>query len=309
MFAWTVPNVVNDFLIIFLGLVVEAIPFILLGVVLSSLLSLFITERQIIRFLPKNRFLALLYACFTGFLLPVCECGNIPLARKFTIKGVPPYLAITFLLAAPVLNPIVLFSTWAAFRDAPEIIVWRMVFSFITAFAVGLVFSTVRDKKEVITDQVMTLCQHNHDHHGHAHQDGHKHSKWSEFLDTMRTEFTEMMTLMIVGGLLAAATQTLIPRDWIVSLGTGPVISIVVMLILAFVVSICSNVDAFFALAYAPMFTTGSIVAFLVFGPMIDIKTLLMMSSTFKPKAMAVITILTLQLVFILTLILNLYAS
>lgn len=304
-FSWSVPNVVNDFLIIFLGLVVEAIPFILLGVILSSFLSLFITEEHILRFLPKNRFLALLYATFTGFLLPVCECGNIPLARKFTIKGVPPYLAITFLLAAPVLNPIVLFSTWAAFRDAPEVIVWRMVFAFVVAYLVGLIFSTVRTKEEVVTDQVVELCK--HDHHGGHHR--HKHSKWTEFLDTMRSEFVDMMALMVIGALLAAATQTLVPRDWIVSLGTGPVISIIVMLVLAFVVSICSNVDAFFALAYAPLFTTGSIVAFLVFGPMIDIKTLLMMSSTFKAKAMVVMTVLVLQLVFILTLILNLYAS
>lgn len=305
VFSWLVPNVVNDFLIIFLGLVVEAIPFILLGVILSSILSLFITEEHILRFLPKNRFLALFYATLTGFLLPVCECGNIPLARKFTIKGVPPYLAITFLLAAPVLNPIVFFSTWAAFRDAPEVIVWRMVFAFIIAYLVGLIFSTVRTKEEIVTDQVLTLCKHDHTKNHHAHT----HSKWNDFLDTMRSEFSDMMTLMVIGALLAAATQTFIPRDWIVSLGTGPVISIVVMLVLAFVVSICSNVDAFFALAYAPIFTTGSIVAFLVFGPMIDIKTLLMMSSTFKAKAMLVMTILVLQLVFILTLILNLYAS
>lgn len=304
-FTWSVPNVVNDFLIIFLGLVVEAIPFILLGVVLSSVLSLFITEEHILRFLPKNRFLALFYASFTGFLLPVCECGNIPLARKFTIKGVPPYLAITFLLAAPVLNPIVLFSTWAAFRDAPEVIVWRMVFAFVVAYLVGLIFSSVRSKEEIVTDKVVELCKHDH----HAGHHGHKHSKWTEFLDTMRSEFTDMMALMVIGALLAAATQTLVPRDWIVSLGTGPVISIIVMLVLAFVVSICSNVDAFFALAYAPLFTTGSIVAFLVFGPMIDIKTLLMMSSTFKAKAMVIMTVLVLQLVFILTLILNLYAS
>lgn len=305
MFGFSVPNVVNDFLIIFLGLVVEAIPFILLGVVISSLLSLFISEERIIRFLPKNRFLALIYACFTGFLLPVCECGNIPLARKFTIKGVPPYLAITFLLAAPVLNPIVLFSTWAAFRDAPEVIFWRIVFSFITAFVVGLIFSSVRNKQEIITDTVVSLCHHDHGKHDHDHH----HHRWEEFLNTLQSEFVEMMTLMIIGGLIAATTQTLLPREWIVSLGTGPVISIVVMLVLAFVVSICSNVDAFFALAYAPLFTTGSIVAFLVFGPMIDIKTLMMMSSTFKPRAIAVMTILTLQLVFILTLILNLYAS
>lgn len=301
MFSFALPAKVNDSVIIFLGLVIEALPFILIGVLLSSLLSLFITEERILRFLPKNRFLALLYASLTGFLLPVCECGNIPLARKFTLKGVPPYLAITFLLAAPVLNPIVFFSTYVAFRDMPEIIGLRFVFAFLTAIIVGYIFSFAKDKKEIIREDVLNSCT--VDHH-HAH-----HSRWHEFLATMQSEFVEMMVLMIIGGLIAATTQTFLPREAIVSLGTGPIVSILVMLLLAFVVSICSNVDAFFALAYAPMFTSGSILAFLVFGPMIDIKSLLMMSSTFKTKTIIFITILTFQIVFILSLIMNLYVN
>lgn len=299
---FSLPPKLNDFAIIFLGLIVEALPFILLGVILSSLLSIFITEEKILRWLPRNRLLALLYASFTGFLLPVCECGNIPLARKFTMKGIPPYLAVTFLLAAPVLNPIVVFSTYVAFRGQPEIILLRMVFTLITAMVVGFIFSFAKDKREIIHIQPQELCHTDHTH-------GHHHSRFQDFVSTMQTEFVEMMSLMIVGGLIAATTQTLIPRQFITSLGTGPVISIVAMLILAFVVSICSNVDAFFALAYASTFTTGATLAFLVFGPMIDIKSLFMMSTTFKPKAILLMTLLTLLVVLVLTLMMNLYVS
>ncbi|MBP7057212.1 permease [Candidatus Gracilibacteria bacterium] len=312
---FSLPAWLNDFIIIFLGLVIEAIPFILLGVALSSLLSFVITDRQILHWLPKNRFLALCYATVTGFLLPVCECGNVPLARKFAIKGVPPYVAITFLLAAPVINPIVLFSTWAAFRDMPEVIVFRMVFAVITAFAVGLIFSFAHERREVLHENIVKVidarnAQVDHQHGAHKHHHHHASSgKWSAFLQTIQVEFLEMTTLMIIGALIAAATQTFVPREWIVSLGTGPIISIVAMLILAFVVSICSNVDAFFALAYAPTFTTGSIVAFLVFGPMIDLKSLLMMSTTFRWRTLAIISVLTVQIVFILSLILNLYVN
>lgn len=305
---FSLPSKLNDFAIIFLGLIIEALPFILLGVALSSLLSIFVTEEKILRWLPKNRFLALIYAAFTGFLLPVCECGNIPLARKFTMKGIPPYLAVTFLLAAPVLNPIVLFSTYAAFRDQPEIIVLRMVFTLITAMVVGFIFSFARDKREIVYAQENESCapqKNPSPHHGnHA-----PHSRFQEFVSTLQIEFVEMMSLMIIGGLIAAATQTLIPRQLITSLGSGPIISIVAMLVLAFVVSICSNVDAFFALAYASTFTTGAIVAFLVFGPMIDIKSLIMMSTTFRPKAIVLMSLLTLLIVFALTLMMNLYVS
>ncbi|MBI4836115.1 MAG: permease [Candidatus Abawacabacteria bacterium] len=297
---FSLPSQLNDFFIIFLGLVIEALPFILLGVILSSLLSLFITEEKVLRFIPRNKFLALLYASLTGFLLPVCECGNIPLARKFTMKGIPPYLAVTFLLAAPVLNPIVVFSTYAAFRDIPEIVILRFVFAFIVAIIVGYIFSFAKDKREIVKETSIVDC-----HVEHAHT----HSRWSTFMQNMQSEFAEMMVLMVIGGLIAAAVQTFLPRQLITSLGTGPVISIVVMMLLAFVVSICSNVDAFFALAYASTFSSGAILAFLVFGPMIDIKSLIMMSTTFKTKAIVLMTILTLQLVFVLTLLMNLYVS
>ncbi len=298
---FVLPAKLNDFAIIFLGLVIEALPFILIGVLLSALLSLFVTEEQIIRFIPRNKFLALVYASLTGFLLPVCECGNIPLARKFTIKGVPPYLAITFLLAAPILNPIVFFSTYVAFRDIPEIIGLRFLFAFVTAVFVGFVFSFARDKHELLQEKVIASCTIDHNHA--------QHSRWQEFVATMKTEFVEMMVLLIIGGLIAATTQTFLPRQAIATLGTGPIVSILIMMLLAFVVSICSNVDAFFALAYASTFTTGSLLAFLVFGPMIDIKSLLMMSSTFKAKAIVVMTILVFQAVLILSLIMNLYVS
>ncbi len=293
---FTLPAKINDFIIIFLGLVIEALPFILLGVIISNVVHFLIQEKSILKYIPKNRFLALLYASITGFLLPVCECGNVPLARRFVLKGIPPYLAITFLLSAPILNPIVVFSTYAAFRDMPEIFWGRFIFGFLTAYIVGLIMSFA-ESKEFLQDKVVMQC----------HQDHREKFSLREFLQNFKGEFAEMMTLMIVGGLIAATVQIFLPRDFITTIGAGPVISILVMLLLAFVVSICSNVDAFFALAYANTFTSGSIIAFLVFGPIIDIKSLLMMSSTFRFRLLIILTVLVAQLVFLWGLLTNFY--
>ena len=125
---------------LFLSLLVEAMPFLLFGVVLSSSLLLLVDEQKLITVLPKNPFLGALVGSCIGFLFPVCECGNIPVARRLLTKGVAPGVAIAFLLAAPTINPVVIWSTWVAFRGQPEIVILRVVFSLIIAVSVGCLF-------------------------------------------------------------------------------------------------------------------------------------------------------------------------
>ncbi|MFW6359711.1 MAG: permease, partial [Chroococcales cyanobacterium] len=126
---------------LFLSLLVEAMPFLLLGVLLSSALLLFIEERQLITRMPQNPILGALIGSCVGFLFPVCECGNVPVARRLLIQGVPTSVAIGFLLAAPTINPVVIWSTWVAFRDQPEIVLWRIIFSLLVAVTLGCIFS------------------------------------------------------------------------------------------------------------------------------------------------------------------------
>ncbi|MFO0143606.1 MAG: permease, partial [Aphanizomenon sp.] len=134
-------NQLNNGFTIFLSLLVEAMPFLLVGVFFSSALLSFVNESKLVKVMPKNPLLGALFGSLMGLFFPVCECGNVPVARRLLMQGVPTPVAIGFLLAAPTINPIVIWSTWTAFRDQPEIVVLRVVFSLAIATIIGVIFS------------------------------------------------------------------------------------------------------------------------------------------------------------------------
>jgi len=326
-------------LTLFFSLLVEAMPFLLLGVLLSSSLLLFIDEGQLIAKLPKNPFLGAFVGSCAGFLFPVCECGNVPVARRLLTQGIPASVAVSFLLAAPTINPIVIWSTYVAFKDQPEIVIFRVIFSLGIATILGWVFSVQKDlspllqpilaqrikwlnkrnsqgqKTKKLTDNISPLLQSgtfllNNDGQPLAMEQlednliGKKSfkQKMRVFLENLTQELRELGAILIFGSAIAAMIQVFVPREIILSLGQDEITSVVAMMILAAVVSICSTVDSFFALSFASTFTTGSILAFLVFGPMIDIKAIGLMLSIFKPKMLIYLFALAAQLTFILTL-------
>lgn len=341
----------NNAFTLFLSLLVEAMPFLLLGVLFSGLLLLFVDERQLVAKMPKNPLLGALMGSSIGFLFPVCECGNVPVARRLLMQGVPAPVAVGFLLAAPTINPIVIWATWTAFRDQPEIVVMRVVFSLAIATIVGWVFSAQADLSSILqpatsrgwkarqvkpepkesllekADSSPTLLQSGTYLLASAGQPVRMDAtvlqadlaatspakplayKLRLLLDNTVQELRELGAVLVIGSAIAAFIQVAVPREFVVSLGGSPVTSIVAMMFLAAVVSICSTVDAFFALSFASIFTSGSLLAFLVFGPMIDIKGVGLMLSIFKPKAIFYLFALAAQLTFLFTLIVNLYIA
>ncbi|BCL38866.1 permease [Nostoc sp. MS1] len=346
-------NQLNNGFTIFLSLLVEAMPFLLLGVLFSSTLLFFVDERNLVERMPKNPVLGALVGSMVGFLLPVCECGNVPVARRLLMQGVPTPVAIGFLLAAPTINPIVIWATWTAFREQPEIVVLRVVFSLLIATIIGCVFSVQTDLQPIVQPAIARYLKFNPPAAPDAKRRGKPSAKdkgsssmlrsgtyilggraggmptrldtnltpasdtssnSKPFRDKMRLlldnsiqELRELGAVMIIGSAIAAAIQVLAPRELILSLGSGPITSILVMLVLAVVVSICSTVDSFFALSFAATFNSGSLLAFLVFGPMIDIKSVGLMLSVFKPKTIFYLFSLAGLLTFLFTLFLNLH--
>ena len=321
---------------LFLSLLVEAIPFLLLGVLLSSVLLIFIDERWLISKMPTNPILGAFAGSCIGFLFPVCECGNVPVARRLISQGVPIHVAVGFLLAAPTVNPIVIWSTWIAFHDRPEIVILRVVFSLAIATIIGYLFSLQKDLKPILQPAISLGIARSQPKKstGSSLLDGGdfmlgsmgsaprrmtqdlieqpKRSTKENFnllLDNIVQELRELGGVLIIGSAVAAAIQTLTPRDVILALGEGPVISIVVMMILAGSISICSTVDSFFALSFAAAFTSGSLLAFLVFGPMFDLKSIGLMLSIFKPKAIFYLFAIATQLTFLFTLFVNFHVS
>ncbi|MEL6927255.1 MAG: permease [Cyanobacteria bacterium J06600_6] len=320
-------NQLHDAFTLFLSLLVEAMPFLLLGVLLSSGLLFLISEKQLISKLPKNPLLGSIVGSCIGFLFPVCECGNVPVARRLLLARVPPSVAISFLLAAPTINPIVIWSTWTAFGDRPSIVLFRVLFSSAIATIVGCIFSVQADSRELLQTSFakrlkpivnvkpdLPLLQSGtfllgqgqvipfDDSLSELTKSDSVETKWQLFFTNLLQEFSELGGMLIFGSAIAATIQVFVPREIILSLGQDTITSIMAMMLLAAIVSICSTVDSFFALSFASSFTSGSLLAFLVFGPTIDIKSVGLMASIFKPKIIIYIFTLVAQLTFIFTL-------
>lgn len=319
----------QSFKIMFISIVLEAFPFILLGVIVSALLQTFVSEQTIQRFIPKNPLLGILYACVIGILFPICECGMIPIMRRLMRKGMPLYIAVVFIVAGPIVNPIVFASTLMAFRSRPDIAYSRMGLALASAVMIGLIvyrFVKVNPLRAGISEAQTHahIHAHNsehaaghihpsqpvyanaHDHtHGHSHDQGHSHnrgSKWRSMLGHASDEFFEMGKYLIFGAMLAALVQTMMSRDWLVSVGTGEWSSHLFMMGFAYLISLCSTSDAFVASSFASTFSTGSILSFLVFGPMLDFKATIMLSAIFRARFVVIlsglifITVLTLSM-------------
>jgi uncharacterized membrane protein YraQ (UPF0718 family) len=284
------------FVTIFLGIFIEALPFLLVGVLASALIHLFVSAAWIQRLSPRSPVLASLSGALLGLcFLPVCECGAVPTARRLLAKGAHPSLSIAFVLAAPAVNPIVIAATWVAFHGDPLFVVGRLGLTILIAMSVGLMLGSHPQPERLLAPLVRTGS------HEHVHQG----SRVTALAQQACVEFFDMGRYLAIGALLAAAFQTMVPRDMILTLGGGVVVSALTLMALALVLSICSTVDAFVALAFASSFPPGAILAFLVFGPMVDIKSVLMFDTTFRRQVVALIVLLTAQMTLLSAVVIN----
>lgn len=298
------PTIIQDrfatFATIFLGILIEALPFLLAGSLVSGIIEVFIDKNMIARVTPNHPLAAAFVGSLLGFTFPVCECGVVPVTRRLYQKGLPPSVGIAFLLSAPVVNPVVLASTYAAFGYGP-ILVGRFVFSILIAFVVGYMFSFARPE-EILLPQQLKISEPP----SHHHEPQPLSTRLYKVLSISGDDFIDMGRYLIVGSMLAGAMQTLVPQSTLLALGSGPVVSVIVLMVLAFVLSICSTVDAFLALSFVNSFTTGSILSFLVFGPMVDIKSSLMFLGVFRRRTVAYLIMLPMLFTLLISIFINL---
>jgi len=295
----------------FLGIFIEAAPFLLLGTVVSGLIESFVTADDIARWMPRNPVLATLAGAFMGFAFPVCECGVVPVVRRLFTKGLPLSVGVTFLLAAPVMNPIVLASTFVAFGAGP-VLVGRFVITAMVAVGVGLVFAFAGRPQEVLRPAALMPVAGGSTDVIPLYARAPRKPLVAGLRDALRMagdEYFEMGRYLVTGSLLAAAMQTLVSQDVLLALGRGPVVSVLVQQALAFLLSVCSTVDAFLALAFVGSFTTGSILAFLTFGPMVDIKSMLMFLGVFQRRIVLYLILLPLLMTLLIGVWINLNIS
>ena len=274
----------QDFLTFLISIVVEALPFVVLGIIISVAVQVWLPEGWLLRRLPKRRWVRQVTISLLGVFVPVCECGNVPLARGLLVQGLSASESLVFLLAAPVLNPVTIITTQQAFANDPVVLAGRMAGGFVIANVVGWVFMR-RRRDELLQPDFIKTCQISR----HIHE-----RRWARSLELFRHEASHILPALLFGAAAAALVQVAVPREILLTLGSNPAWSIAAMLVLAFVISVCSNVDAFFALAFKDTFTAGSLVGFLVFGPMIDIKLLSLMRTTYQPKVLMQVSLLVL---------------
>lgn len=291
---------------ILLGIFIEAAPFLLAGALVSGLIEVFVDAQVLDRYLPRGPLAGAVAGAFLGLAFPVCECGVVPVVRRLYSKGLPLPTGIAFLLAAPVVNPVVLASTWTAFGWGP--ILWgRFGLSLGIAVLVGLVFARAqaRDlllpgllRRRADPDLPLSLLS--------PPARASLGARLSRALALAADDFLDMGRYLVAGAMLAAGMQTLVPQAVLLRLGHDQLSGILVLMALAFVLSVCSTVDAFLALAFTQSFSPAAVLAFLVFGPMVDIKSSLMFAGVFRRRTVAYLILLPLLLTLTATLFLGL---
>ena len=289
---------------IFQGLLIEALPFLFIGVLIAGLARWIAPGGRWLQRLPDQPILAPFSGAALGFALPACECGNVPVARRLLAGGASMGSALGFLFAAPVLNPIVLASTWAAFPDQPWLIAARPLGALLVAVVLSGVLQRLPEgqllERSLLAERRLSqpleeasLLERKSGVLGTPPPPRAEPSRPSlrTVLEHSTREFLNLAVLLILGSLIAATVQTLLPRSWLLAVGGAPTLSILSLMLMAVVISVCSSVDAFLALGFAAQITPGALLAFLVLGPVVDLKLLGLFGVIMRPKAIAITAI------------------
>ncbi len=256
---------------VFLSLMLQAMPFLVLGVVVSAAVSTLVPTAWFERALPKSPVLAVPAAGAFGALLPGCECSAVPVAGRLMQRGVPQAAALTFLLASPAINPVVVVATSVAFPNQPMMVLARFLASFVAAVTVGLLWQRFASP-EILSARITRLVEH------HRHDDN--TPKVRAFANVAIADFTQAGGYLVLGAMLVATFQALIPSTTLDRFGGDGIVPILTLAALAVVLSICSEADAFVAASLSRFSLTARLV-FLTVGPMVDLKLVALQSGTF----------------------------
>ncbi|MFI1400499.1 permease [Streptomyces sp. NPDC020681] len=254
--------VMQSWMTVFVAVFVQALPFLVIGVLLSAIIAVFVPPSFFARALPRQPALAVPVA---GMALPGCECASVPVAGALVRRGITPAAALTFLLSAPAINPIVLTATAVAFPRNPEMVLARFAASLLVACAMGWLWQRLGR-----TDWLRPPDR--------PSSDG--LSKGAAFWGSVRHDVMHAGGFLVVGAMAAATLKAVVPAGWLHTAANNPVVSVLALAVLAVLLSICSEADAFVA-ASLSQFSLTARLAFLVVGPMIDLKLFAMQAATF----------------------------
>jgi len=250
---------------VFVSVLVQAVPFLVFGVVLSAVIAVYVPRSFWSKALPTHPALAVPAAGLAGVVLPGCECGSVPIAGSLIRRGVTPAAALAFLLAAPAINPIVLTATVVAFPGHPEMAIARGVASLVVAVAMGWLWLRLGRADWIKLPHRPDLDD---------------QSRGRAFWAACRHDVMHAGGFLVLGAAAAATINVAVPESWLQSLAGNPVVSVLALATLAVLLSICSEADAFVA-ASLSQFSLTSRLVFLVVGPMVDLKLISMQTGAF----------------------------
>lgn len=270
--------------VVFQSIFLEALPFLLFGSVVAAIVHLYLPPTLLRRLLPGRPGPAILAASVAGLALPVCECAIVPVVRRLIGKGLPVSVAVTFLFAVPIINPLVIASTWVAFADRPTVVLLRIAFGLAGPLLAGTLVQLLFRREEMGRLVRGVDASTGHEHHAIPYRAGKRHliAQVVHVAHHAALEFVEMGQYFLLGVLISSFVQALPNRDALLTLGDSSVGSVLTLSAGAYLLSLCSEADAFIARTFLGQVSGGSLIAFLVLGPMMDLKNTLMLRRVFR---------------------------
>ncbi len=307
--------------VVFCSIMLEAAPFMLIGSLIGGLIETFISREKLLSIVPKGQISPILIAAGLGMVLPVCECAIVPVVRRLCRKGMPAPAAIAYLLGGPAVNPIVAASTALAYRFDWRVAALRIVLGYLIAVAVSLFIQRILNSKKLLLENIEDddnhtncSCGHNHhkipithlEHHGSDCSCEHEHtnkpskifSKITQCINHASDDFFSAGHYLVIGAFLAALAQTFVSRDFFTSFSTFTLLPSIMMICLAILLNLCSETDAFIAASMRGLLPLSAQMAFMLTGPIFDLKLLLMYQRIFRKRTIILLAISILLSVF-----------
>lgn len=275
----------QKFYTVFVSILIQGIPFILVGSFISAIIQIYISSDMLIKIFPKNIFLSCIIAAFAGLLFPTCDCGTIPIVKGLMKKKIPIAAGVTFMLAAPIVNPIAIISTIYAFKGMNSVVICRILAGITISISVGLImhFLTKKDENILINEvnDMVCNCVFCNDEYDCS---GSRLEKLKAVFIHTGDEFFNIGKFMIIGTFLSSIFQSIVSINNNMYIPNDNRSALIVMILLSFLLSVCSTSDAFIAKSFLKQFSINSVMGFLVVGPMLDIKNTIMLFGNFKKK-------------------------
>lgn len=272
--VWSLSGLLEAWASITVAIMLQALPFLVLGVIISGVISAFVPESFLRRITPRNEFMSVPAAASASFLLPGCECASVPVTQSLMRRKVPAAAALTFLVASPAINPVVLVSTAVAFAGDYWMVIARFVASLVAAIMIGWLWITFGARVPLTDDSA-------HVHHGASKADLFRASAVHDLMNAGG--------FLAMGAMIAALIKVSVPKSWFLTLNEYPVVAVLVMAALAIVLALCSEADAFIAASFTHVSPTAQLV-FMVVGPMVDLKLFAMQYGAWGKKFVMIFT-------------------